>query len=144
MSAPTALNPIVPNIRKVIDVDSRFAPGSSKATTPLHSAVGGDWQLGGGAARVNGVTGHYVQSTSIQRGTSETAQTSVTPPKVVIVGAGISGLRAAHILQRHGVDVTVLEGRPDRIGGRIHTSRRPGKAPRDIGIYASTIPILIG
>jgi polyamine oxidase len=54
---------------------------------------------------------------------------------VVVVGAGISGLRTAAVLQRHGVGVTILEGRADRIGGRICTSRKPGKAARDIGKY---------
>lgn len=55
---------------------------------------------------------------------------------VIIVGAGISGLRAASVLQRHGVGVTILEGRPDRIGGRIHTSRKsPNGKARDIGKY---------
>lgn len=52
--------------------------------------------------------------------------------KVVIVGAGISGLRAASVLERHGVEVVVLEGR-DRIGGRIHTTRTKDGIPRDIG-----------
>lgn len=57
-------------------------------------------------------------------------------PHVIVVGAGISGLRAASVLQRHGVGVTILEGRPDRIGGRIYTSRKNGNdAPRDIGKY---------
>lgn len=53
-------------------------------------------------------------------------------PKVIIVGAGIAGLRAASVLHRHGVEVVVLEAR-DRIGGRIFTTRETGKAPRDIG-----------
>jgi polyamine oxidase len=52
---------------------------------------------------------------------------------VIVVGAGISGLRAASVLQRHGIAVTILEGRTDRIGGRICTSRRDGKGARDIG-----------
>ena len=51
--------------------------------------------------------------------------------KVIVVGAGISGLRAAAVLQRHGIEVIVLEGR-DRIGGRIHTYRTE-KGVRDIG-----------
>ncbi|KAJ5107693.1 hypothetical protein N7456_004368, partial [Penicillium angulare] len=51
--------------------------------------------------------------------------------KVIVVGAGISGLRAAAVLQRHGCEVVVLEGR-DRIGGRILTSRN-GDHVRDIG-----------
>lgn len=55
------------------------------------------------------------------------------PKRVVIVGAGISGLRAAAVLLRHGVDVVILEGREDRIGGRIYTSRRFENRPRDIG-----------
>lgn len=55
--------------------------------------------------------------------------------QVAIVGAGIAGLRAASVLQRHGVDVVVLEGR-DRIGGRINTSRT-AKGVRDIGQSAT-------
>lgn len=54
--------------------------------------------------------------------------------KVIIVGAGIAGLRAASVLQRHGVEVVVLEGR-DRIGGRIHTTRNEQGVPRDIGQF---------
>jgi monoamine oxidase len=42
--------------------------------------------------------------------------------KVVILGAGISGLVSAYELRRAGWDVTVLEAR-DRIGGRVWTIR---------------------
>lgn len=56
--------------------------------------------------------------------------------RVVVVGAGISGLRAAAVLQSHGVDVVVVEGR-DRIGGRIHTTHSE-KGPRDIGMWRAT------
>ncbi|CAG8943800.1 unnamed protein product [Penicillium salamii] len=51
--------------------------------------------------------------------------------KVVVVGAGIAGLRAGAVLQRNGCEVIILEGR-DRIGGRILTCRK-GDHVRDIG-----------
>ncbi|KAI9786714.1 MAG: hypothetical protein M1816_007855 [Peltula sp. TS41687] len=41
------------------------------------------------------------------------------PPHVCIVGAGMTGLRCAEVLIKHGMKVTIVEGR-DRIGGRIH------------------------
>lgn len=43
------------------------------------------------------------------------------PHKVIVIGAGISGLTAAQRLKAAGLDVLVLEAR-DRIGGRVHTS----------------------
>jgi protoporphyrinogen/coproporphyrinogen III oxidase len=41
-------------------------------------------------------------------------------PRVVVVGAGVAGLAAAHRLSRHGFDPLVVEA-ADRIGGRVHT-----------------------
>jgi protoporphyrinogen/coproporphyrinogen III oxidase len=49
---------------------------------------------------------------------------SATGPRIVVVGAGISGLAAAYALHRDGppgTTVTVLEG-SDRIGGKLHAS----------------------
>ncbi len=39
--------------------------------------------------------------------------------RVIIIGAGFSGLAAAYELSCVGYDVTVLEAR-DRVGGRVH------------------------
>ncbi len=44
--------------------------------------------------------------------------------RVIVIGAGISGLVSAHELSRAGHDVTILEAR-DRVGGRIYTMRTP-------------------
>lgn len=51
--------------------------------------------------------------------------------KVLVVGAGISGLAAAQKLKQQQFDVKVLEAR-NRIGGRIHTLR-DGGIPFDTG-----------
>jgi monoamine oxidase len=54
------------------------------------------------------------------------AESELPPPadgpveRVVVVGAGVSGLVAARALHLRGIDVVVVEGR-DRIGGRTHT-----------------------
>ena len=45
---------------------------------------------------------------------------------VIVIGAGLSGLNAALLLESGGMNVTVLEGR-DRIGGRVQSLRNiPG------------------
>ena len=72
-----------------------------------------------------------VEEVPAPRGAQNGGPGPETKKKVVVVGAGISGLRAATVLQKHGVEVIVLEGR-DRIGGRIHTIRNE-KGARDIG-----------
>jgi monoamine oxidase len=47
--------------------------------------------------------------------------------RVIVVGAGVSGLAAAQHLREAGAEVKVLEAR-DRIGGRIWTDRGSGSA----------------
>ncbi|XP_078694174.1 amine oxidase [flavin-containing]-like [Branchiostoma floridae x Branchiostoma belcheri] len=58
--------------------------------------------------------------------------TGRTKTQVVIVGAGLSGLSAAKLLNEHGVETIVLEAR-DRVGGRTHTIKGPGFGYVDVG-----------
>jgi oxygen-dependent protoporphyrinogen oxidase len=46
-------------------------------------------------------------------------------PRVAVIGAGLSGLGVAWLLDREGVDVTVLE-RADRVGGAVLTREADG------------------
>lgn len=52
--------------------------------------------------------------------------------RVLVIGAGISGIAAARQLLERGFDVTVLEGRA-RIGGRIFTDRSWPDQPLEMG-----------
>lgn len=53
--------------------------------------------------------------------------------RVIVVGAGISGLSTARALTRAGVPTTVLEAR-DRVGGKMHTVQ-VGVDPVDLGAH---------
>ncbi|MEO0398995.1 MAG: FAD-dependent oxidoreductase [Pseudomonadota bacterium] len=63
------------------------------------------------------------------RGAEETF--GLTKGRVIVIGAGISGAKAARDLVDAGFEVVVLEAR-DRIGGRIWTNRDLG-VPMDLG-----------
>lgn len=57
-----------------------------------------------------------------------------TPDKkrIVVIGAGLSGLAAARELHRYGHEVVMVEAR-ERIGGRIWTSSKWTDMPLDLG-----------
>ena len=67
--------------------------------------------------------------------------------RIIVIGAGLSGLVAAHCLVRAGRDVLVLEGR-SRLGGRVHSGRNPsGVYQGDLGpswIWPDAQPDLAG
>ena len=52
--------------------------------------------------------------------------------KIIVIGAGASGLMAASALAKKKHQVTVVEAR-DRIGGRIYTSSRSFTLPLEMG-----------
>lgn len=52
--------------------------------------------------------------------------------RIVVIGAGLSGLAAARELHRCGAEVEVLEAR-DRIGGRVWTGTKWRDMPMDLG-----------
>ena len=59
--------------------------------------------------------------------------------KVIVIGAGASGLTAARILQDQGRDVIVLEGR-ERLGGRLHTIQVGGGMVDEGGNWIHGVP----
>ena len=75
----------------------------------------------------------------VSRSSARSRQSAVgTDDPVVVVGAGLAGLRAADLLRKAGKRVVVLEAR-SRPGGRVHTIR----APFVEGLYAEAGAIRI-
>lgn len=51
---------------------------------------------------------------------------------IIVIGGGLCGLTAAYLFEQDGFSTTILEAR-DRLGGRIHTIRKDGEAPIEMG-----------
>jgi monoamine oxidase len=51
---------------------------------------------------------------------------------VIIIGAGLTGLTIAYLLQQKGIGVTIIESR-NRIGGRIHTIATESNTDLELG-----------
>ena len=52
--------------------------------------------------------------------------------KVIVIGAGASGIYAAHLLMKNGVDVTILEA-SNRVGGRMMANTSFADFPIEMG-----------
>ena len=108
-----------------------------KKTTMKKTVSSGSGGGGSGGGRLVGVSGN-------KRGTKTGAYPKGEVPKadpfteqplpkglrVIVIGAGVSGLHCALQLERLGANVTVLEGR-DRIGGRIRSEKLGLSLPAD-------------
>ncbi|KAL1312045.1 hypothetical protein HN51_038681 [Arachis hypogaea] len=73
-----------------------------------------------------------VKTVSADRIGDQMLSDSEARKRVIVIGAGPSGLTAARHLQRQGLTVTVLEAR-NRIGGRVFTDRSSLSVPVDLG-----------
>lgn len=51
---------------------------------------------------------------------------------VLIIGAGLTGLTLAYLLQKRNISVTIIEAR-ERIGGRIYTQQSTGTTTQEMG-----------
>ena len=78
----------------------------------------------------------------VETGQDSPGMLSGTQPskRVIIVGAGLSGLVAGYELTRAGHDVTILEAR-NRVGGRVFTLRTPFSDGHYADAGAARIPL---
>jgi len=64
---------------------------------------------------------------------------TLSQPRVVIVGAGMAGLTAAHVFMKRRIPFVVLEAR-DRVGGRAYTDSHTLSLPFDQGCASLHTP----
>ena len=76
---------------------------------------------------LSGLSQSVLTSLVLLRACQQVAAAEIKPTSVLVLGAGLSGLYTALLLEAKGLGVTVLEAR-DRVGGRVHTlDDLPGK-----------------
>jgi hypothetical protein len=68
------------------------------------------------------VSGETAVTTASATSSSTVTTASTTVVEVIVIGAGLAGLKAAADLRARGYNVVILEGR-DRIGGRVHSAK---------------------
>lgn len=89
-------------------------PVSIEARSTRRELIGRGVALGGALALAG--PGRALAASARRRGA----------PRVLVVGAGLAGLSCAHRLREAGVEATVIEANPSRIGGRCWTLRELG------------------
>jgi NADPH-dependent glutamate synthase beta subunit-like oxidoreductase len=82
------------------------------------------------AVGINAVE-RYIGDLAVEKGWQLTRPTTPTGKRVLVVGAGPSGLSAAYHLARHGHSVTIRDGGP-RAGGMMRYGIPKYRLPRDV------------
>ena len=117
--------------REVLLALARYAPAAALlgcgASAASAASAASDAAASADDAGDAGTDGANPVVPAVDSGVPEAARTA----DILVIGAGIAGLRAAEVLVKAGKKVIVLEGR-DRLGGRIVTDRSLG-VPLDLG-----------
>ena len=87
---------------------------------------------------------HLLHTAAAAVGAAVSPARGAHPLSVLVIGAGVAGLACAQALALRRHAVTVLEARPDRIGGRLWTSDRWSTRPDDPDTVRLGLPLDLG